>query len=372
MATWPLLCLAAQYSLQVYDSPKGAERHTHVSARWRTGTKAMCVKSVPMDHVGTIVFAIRGTASFMDWAVNLNSAPASPSGFLDDPGNLCHAGFLSVARKTIRPLAARLRQLLEEDPGRAGYNLLITGHSAGGAVAALLYSHMMAVSREAESELSILAGYVKRIHCVTFGAPPVSLLPLEKPNNPELRKSLFLSFVNEGDPVVRADKSYVKSLLELLASPAPPSTMPHPQSKQKSSDACTKTLRKSKSRLFFPSSSSKLAVDSQCPDLPPRPSSSTGNGTRISSKPAWKVPPCTLSNSGRIIILRSTELNARPSDRKTVGERLAEGVAAVTCREDQLRDVIWGDPVCHMMSLYAGRLEALAVEAVTAATIKGR
>ena len=42
----------------------------------------MFIKSVPMDYMNTIVFAIRGTATFMDWSVNLNAAPTSPSGFL--------------------------------------------------------------------------------------------------------------------------------------------------------------------------------------------------------------------------------------------------------------------------------------------------
>ncbi len=80
--TFPLLCLAARYSERVYESPKGAERDAHVDADWRTGTKAMVIKSVPMDYEKTIVFAIRGTATFMDWAVNLNMAPTSPYGFL--------------------------------------------------------------------------------------------------------------------------------------------------------------------------------------------------------------------------------------------------------------------------------------------------
>ena len=139
--TYPLLCLAAQYSERVYEPPSArAERDAHVDGGWRTGTKAMVIKSVPMDYMNTIVFAIRGTSTFMDWAVNLNMEPVSPVGFLDDTDNLCHAGFLSVARKMIVPVARRLRQLLEEDPSRASYSLLITGHSAGGAVAALLYS----------------------------------------------------------------------------------------------------------------------------------------------------------------------------------------------------------------------------------------
>jgi hypothetical protein len=80
---------------------------------------------------------------------------------------------------------------------------------------------MLAISSETELELNALSGCFKRIHCVTFGAPPVSLLSLSKPERRELRKSLFWSFVNEGDPVARADKAYVKSLLELYAAPAP-------------------------------------------------------------------------------------------------------------------------------------------------------
>ncbi|KAF5714020.1 lipase class 3 [Fusarium mundagurra] len=315
MPTWPLLCLAAQYSQRVYERPRGTERDAHVSSDWLAGPRQTCIKSVSMDDMNTIVFAIRGTASFMDWAVNLNSAPISPLNFLDDPGNLCHAGFLSVAKKMVRPVAARLRQLLQEDPKRSTFSLLITGHSAGGAIAALLYSHMVAQTNAAESELNVLTNCFKRIHCVTFGAPPVSLLPLAKPETHALRKSIFLSFVNEGDPVVRADKAYVKSLLDLLASP-PPSQRKDPNKPRK--------------------------------------------------KPTWNVPPCTLSNAGRIVVLRSGDLDAKPKDRKTVRERLDEGVVAVTCSEERLRSVIWGDPVCHLMSLYAARIEVLAVRSVTA------
>ncbi|KAI9155068.1 hypothetical protein HJFPF1_07635 [Paramyrothecium foliicola] len=349
--TWPLLCLAAQYSSRVYDPPKGAERDAHVSSDWRSGTKAMCIKSVPMDHMSTIVFAIRGSASFMDWAVNLHTEPTSPVGFLDDPGNLCHAGFLSVARKMIKPVAARLRQLLQDDPSRSCYSLMITGHSAGGAVAALLYSHMLAITKEARSELNILTGCFKRVHCVTFGAPPISLLPLTRPNRPELRKSLFLSIVNEGDPVVRADKAYVKSLLELLSNPPPaPASSPKESRDKKSS---TPNPKKSKSKASLSSKPSKAMIKA-----------SSAASTK-SAKPTWRVPPCTLSTAGRIVVLRSGDTRAKARDRKTVQERLAEGVVAVTCQEEQLREVIWGDPACHLMGLYAGRIEVLAVGAVS-------
>lgn len=343
MPTWPLLSLAAQYSQRVYAKPTGQERNSSVyytSGNWRSGTKATYLKSVPMDDAHTIVFAIRGTSSFMDWAVNLNSAPTSPAGFLDDAGNLCHAGFLSVARKMVAPVAARLRQLLEEDPGRAAYSLLITGHSAGGAVAALLYMHMVSVTTG--SELSDLAGCFKRIHCVTFGAPPVSLLPLQKPDMRRLRKSLFLSFVNEGDPVVRADKAYIKSLLELLATPPPEQELIGNKNAPQPIIANRRGMRD--------------RYDGNPPPKPPR-----------KHKPqTWPVPTCTLSNAGRIVVLRSGDPMAVPRERKTVRQRLDEGVVAATCREEMLRGVIWGDPVCHLMSFYAARIEVLAVAAVTA------
>ncbi|RGP66874.1 lipase class 3 [Fusarium longipes] len=326
MPTWPLLCLAAQYSQRVYEKPSGSERDAHVSSDWLAGPRQTCIKSVSVDNRGTIVFAIRGTASFMDWAVNLKSVPISPANFLDDPGNLCHAGFLSVAKKMIKPVAARLRQLLQEDPARSAYSLLITGHSAGGAIASLLYSHMVAQTSEAKSELNVLTEHFKRVHCITFGAPPVSLLPLSKPDAPSLRKSVFLSFVNEGDPVVRADKAYVKSLLDLLSS-SPPSSSSHHK------DTKSKQRSRSSSRT---------------------------------KKPKWKVPACTLSNAGRIVVLRSGNPHAKPKDRKTVKERLEEGVVAVTCSEEDLREVIWGDPVCHLMNLYAERIQVLAIRSVTA------
>lgn len=83
----------------------------------------------------------------------------------DDPGNLCHSGFLSVARKMIKPVAARLRSLLAENPARSSCSLLMTGHSAGGAVASLLYAHMLA--EQVKSELNTLTGCEYLCLCLT-------------------------------------------------------------------------------------------------------------------------------------------------------------------------------------------------------------
>ncbi|KAF9891659.1 hypothetical protein FE257_003671 [Aspergillus nanangensis] len=170
--THHLLPLAAHSSHSVYSPrPTPTTDPSYIRADARHGTKAMLIQSTAHDDKGTIVLAIRGTQSFRDWAVNMQTSPRSPRGFLRDPLNLCHAGFLSVAQKMLAPVAARLRQLIAENPSRTAYSLLITGHSAGGAVASLLYCHMVEGGVE-ESEVSALRGFFRRVHCVTFGAPP--------------------------------------------------------------------------------------------------------------------------------------------------------------------------------------------------------
>ncbi|KAI9762979.1 MAG: hypothetical protein M4579_000042 [Chaenotheca gracillima] len=358
LSTWPLLNLAAQYSHRVYTKPSISERNYHVEADWRMGTKAMVIKSVPNDAMNTIVFAIRGTQTFMDWAVNLNSAPTSPEGFLDDSGNLCHSGFLSVARKMIKPVAARLRYLLEEDPSRTSCSLLITGHSAGGAVASLLYTHMLA--ENVKSELNFLTGCFKRVHCVTFGSPPVSLLPIQKPQGHRLRKSLFLSFINEGDPVPRADKAYVRSLLDLYTSP-PPAAL------------------NGNNAIAQPDGQRRLALQPF-----KKPSASTGQlvtttNAAVSPFPQvviWPVPPATLSNAGRLVLLRTYPDSRLPGPRKgknnigpsSASEVTEASVQAFNITDAQLRPVVFGDPLMHMMKRYASRIEILATNAVLAKT----
>ncbi|EFX00458.1 lipase, class 3 [Grosmannia clavigera kw1407] len=363
--TYPLLCLAAKYSDCVYEQPRGAERYFHVNADWRTGTKAMVIRSVPMDHTKTIVFAIRGTATFMDWAVNMNVAPTSPAGFLDDPGNLCHAGFLSVARNMIQPVAKRLRELLQE--GRTSYSLLITGHSAGGAVAALLYSHMLAISQQASSELNSLAGRFRRIHCITFGTPPVSLLPLANPDRKGLNKYLFLSIINEGDPVARADKAYVKSLLELFVSPISKTT----PNDQGNSGVGIKDLRTetaaSPLRPCRPFKLNKHHQYAKCNDAHHTNQLVYDIRRSRGLKPVWKVPQSTLSNPGRLIVLRAgCPAQTIGQGHRSIEELLDDGVVAQLTTDEQLREVIWGDPTYHTMKLYAGRIETLAIGAVTA------
>ena len=247
----------------------------------------------------------------------------------------------------VKPVAARLRALLEEDPTRSTCSLLMTGHSAGGAVASLLYSHMLAEGVSSELNtltgckyiriydsgcrkrlLTIIIGF-KRLHCFTFGTPPISLLPLNKPSTLRYKKSLFMSFINEGDPVPRADKAYIRSLLNLYASPAPGSTCIAP-----------------------------LPALKPCKRPKPRKALTAPKVTTSSTQSyIWRVPPGTLSNAGSLIVLRENQTNADgPND----------DVKAEITSDQELRGVVFGDPVMHMMKVYARRVEVLATKAVTA------
>lgn len=315
--TWRLICRAARSSAQVYQRPKPDQREHFIAADRRHRTKAMVLKSTPLDDQNLIVFSIRGSqVSYFDWNTNLQPAPTAPEGFLDDGLNACHSGFLKVAKAMVAPVAARLRQLLEQDPSRCASSLLITGHSAGGAVASLLYMHMLATS--VESELTLLAGCFKRMHCITFGVPPISFLPLEKPDHMRASKSLFLSFVNEGDIVVRADKAYLISLAKILAGTKPPS---HPS---------VNNLAKKASRVVLGSTK---------PDK--------------ERAPYWPVPEAPLSNAGRLIVLRE-----KP------GAQVGTSIEAVVSSDQKMRDVVFGDPAMHAMSLYQRRVESLAFAAM--------
>lgn len=392
--TWPLICLAAQYSRNVYLSPQNSqEKEVFVSADTRLGTKAMVMKSVPCDDKKTLVFAIRGTTlSIRDWCINLDTSLVSPSGFLDDDGNLCHSGFLKVAKNMIRPIAMRLRTLLQENPNRAQCSLLITGHSAGGAIAALIFCHMLSTIK---SELSNLVNCFKRVHCITFGPPPVSLLPLTKPDSPKYNKYQFMSFLNEGDPVVRAEKAYMRSLVDLLSS-SPPAIRARP--KPQTTISPYANIKQSISKLDL--SLSKLDLTNSMPKpnskpsqqyitqppkqsritFDPRVTSSAQQSTR-GGPPVWPVPMATLSNAGRLVILRvppPPSQNTRKTSNSNTGLQRASSnrwekdnlsrVTAHKVTDDQLRGVIFGDPTMHAMEVYLRRVDMLALKAVTART----
>lgn len=239
----------------------------------------------------------------------------------------------------VRPVAARLRQLLEQDPSRCNSSLLITGHSAGGAVAALLYAHML--SQNVESELTILTNVFRRVHCVTFGAPPMSLLPLGKPDVERYRKWCFFGVVNQGDLVTRASKEYVASLARLWLAPVPGGRVAEKGRKEDRGQGkkCVRGLVKAvKSMADLKGAAGQ--VERQRPVV----------------RPVWNVPPAPLSCAGRLVLLREKPGSVGSGD---------ERIEACAITDDVLRGVVFGDPAMHSMAVYARRVEMLAFRAVT-------
>ncbi|TKA34125.1 hypothetical protein B0A50_00105 [Salinomyces thailandicus] len=319
LPTWTLVCRAAQASIDVYKRPTADERSYYTAADPKQGTKAMVVRSQPIDGRKLVTIAVRGSKwNLVDWTVNFAINPTEPFGFLDDPGNACHAGFLEVARAMLPTVAALLRQMVKDDSSIASGSLLFTGHSAGGAVASLLYAHMLA--RTVESELTVLAGLFRRVHCVTFGAPPVSLLPLQVPRRSPHDRNQFLSFINEGDLVVRADRAYLLSLIKLFTAPAP----------------ATKSNRSRLRKKLTQEHLKGAAI-----------------GTPSGAAPYWPVPEALLSNAGHLVLLRETPYTANHAPE------------AVPISDQQLRNVVFGDPAMHPMVLYKRRVDQLAFAAVS-------
>jgi hypothetical protein len=314
LPAWSMVCRAAQASLDCYDNQKRIRRGTYIPADTSNNIKAMIVDDQFIDSSRFIIVSIRGTQlqSLADWVVNKDAKPIKPVGFLDDEENACHAGFLQVAQAMVERVASQLKEhpSLSEEP-----SLLITGHSAGGAVAALLYSHI--ISTSVSSNLAQLATKFSTINCVTFGAPPVLEMPSSKTNDDA---GVFLAFANEGDPVLRmSNAAYMKSLVKLMTASQGPVAAP-----------AVKVIRRSRGSTVIRAPVAAV--------LPP-----------WEERPLWATPPASFVNAGNVILLR-----AGASGCSTASPLLAE----------ELKDVIFSDLAQHTMEMYMGRVKDMALTAM--------
>jgi hypothetical protein len=275
----------------------------------------MIIDDQMIDESRIIIISIRRTkcTSLADWAVNKDAKSVKPTGFLDDEENVCHAGFLQVTKAMVSQVATQLQQhpVISEKP-----SLVFTGHSAGGAVAAMLYNHMLSIS--VSSELTILATQFSSINCITFGAPPLSLTPLRRSHN----SGVFLAFANEGDPVLRfSDAAYVKSLAKLLTASPPSSAVP----------AKVKVVRRSRGTSVI----REEIVSASTP---------------WEELPMWPTPPTPLANAGDVVLLRDRENGCASASRVTT---------------EELKDVIFGDLAQHTVEMYIRRVKEVALAAMT-------
>ncbi|KAL2127129.1 hypothetical protein VTI74DRAFT_11270 [Chaetomium olivicolor] len=169
-------------------------------------------------YVPALVVAIRGSASMVDHMVNANARPRDANHFIDptsprSAGVQAHSGFLNSAQALDEAISQRIQNYIEQSAliKRASPpHILFTGHSAGGAVASLMYLRQKSLS----------AGTRKptRFSCITFGAPPCVEGLSGEDNDRTADGSLCLNLVNEFDFVSRAQPPYILCMVNLLRS----------------------------------------------------------------------------------------------------------------------------------------------------------
>ncbi|KAL6149767.1 hypothetical protein ACJBU6_11301 [Exserohilum turcicum] len=206
---WPLIRLAVLCSEEAYNAAVMS------SAQQCNTLERTFVSQQTVDFHGKVVIvALSGTKGVRDWMVNLKHGPCDPKDVLGQQ-NSCHGGFLKASRSLIDPLATYLDEYKDRS------TLLFTGHSAGAATASILYAHVLS---EVTSQLVTVANTFTNIHCILFGCPPISTQPLQHHRRESNRSSssIFLSFLNDGDPIIKADVRYIASRLKW-----PKATHPH-------------------------------------------------------------------------------------------------------------------------------------------------
>ncbi|KAL3475376.1 Alpha/Beta hydrolase protein [Aspergillus californicus] len=215
-----LISTAFQGAQSVYNIPATEDSSTNLAdtVQRRTvpsvaGTiKASTFTRITTEHGTVLVIAIRGSASVVDHVVNANYKPANAHHFIDIARSNpqlwagvtleAHAGFLKSAEALAPVVSEEISKYIGQHGEKS--HVLFTGHSAGGAVASLLFLRHICSQPLNQST---------RFSCITFGAPPVVTLPIPIDSN-----YLCLNIINEFDLVSRADGAYKNCLVDLAQS----------------------------------------------------------------------------------------------------------------------------------------------------------
>ncbi|KAF5538592.1 hypothetical protein FPHYL_12491 [Fusarium phyllophilum] len=119
-----------------------------------------------------------------------------------------HSGFLACAATLLPWLTEEIIRQVTVDEGLK--DIVFTGHSAGGAVAAMVFLHFVC---HCPSELSNA-----KFSLITFGAPPVTSTNITKLAEGLPQTRHIYAVVNEHDLVPRVDQSYITSIISLYRS----------------------------------------------------------------------------------------------------------------------------------------------------------
>ena len=76
VSEWHEISAAAEASATVYGYLGPSDARVLVPAAWNGTTKTMTLETRSLDRHNTLIIAVRGSVTMMDWAVNANSEPA--------------------------------------------------------------------------------------------------------------------------------------------------------------------------------------------------------------------------------------------------------------------------------------------------------
>ncbi|OCK76081.1 alpha/beta-hydrolase [Lepidopterella palustris CBS 459.81] len=332
-----LVSIAARCAKAVYpgeslpDIPRHSIRQTFRLEPSLDGlTKASAlyvVERVSIDEgrLTTIVVSIRGSKSIVDWMVNANNPAADAKDFInmealnmltgqnDTSALLVHRGFLASARELAPKIRPHLESALRSNPG--SIDVIFTGHSAGGAVASLLFTHFFS---NAFMLYNFLDAAHIRLSVITFGAPPIFSRDIHPvfSNIPSglIGRGVLWSIINEGDPIPRADDAYIRVLLRFV---------------QKTDAASTPASLPAPTNRFL---------------------SFTQRG---SSKPRQQLPPLSLHALGTLIVLRDANADAADLDAE-------EDLRAEVLRRQELETLLFANFFAHKMDSYLEGVDLVA------------
>ncbi|KAI9158138.1 Lipase class 3 [Paramyrothecium foliicola] len=328
--TAQLLLAACQCSSLVYDpmaQPGHDLRPVMSRAPSATGTeKAFSIWK--MDSTKTLIVSVRGTASVADHMVNLNADPKRTSPLFELSNTpipvLAHGGFMTCAKVLLPLLLDEIGRQVELDPKLS--TVVLTGHSAGGAVSSLLFLHLM--SRTPAKFASL------KISLVTFGSAPVISSDLTEAIAKHSNVGFALAFVNEYDIVPRADRLYIRSLVNLYRS----------RYGLPSVAAGVRTGKDSDLVLSEPSSPATSSSDQQSSIL----------------RENWDLPSPTYQVIGEIVVLQLRVSRASTSHDESGTRALpSANVRATKITHTEFGGLLFCDLGVHKRKTYLQRMEML-------------
>ncbi|KAG5787101.1 hypothetical protein H9Q69_013830 [Fusarium xylarioides] len=164
------------------------------------------------EDTNTLFVSIRGTSCKTDHLVNFNKNQKDSASVFAIPGTkeqiYAHSGFLACAATLLPWLTEEIIRQVTAD--KSLEDIVFTGHSAGGAVVAMVFLHFAC---HYLSELSNA-----KFSLITFGAPPVTSTNITEvaQSLPQIRH--IYAIVNEHDLVPRVDQGYITSIINLYRS----------------------------------------------------------------------------------------------------------------------------------------------------------